>query len=97
MTDTIAMSAAPLLARKARLRFDKKRGEDLLLLPERVVKLNHTAAAILSLRDGTRSVEKITMELEKKFKQKGLGEDIEDFLRDAWKHGWLTGSPDDAS
>jgi coenzyme PQQ biosynthesis protein PqqD len=52
--DDLALSAAsrPRLARKARLRTDRRTGETLLLYPEHGLVLNPSAAAILRLCDG---------------------------------------------
>ncbi|OZB90331.1 pyrroloquinoline quinone biosynthesis peptide chaperone PqqD [Paenibacillus sp. XY044] len=73
----------------ARLKFDKARQTDLLLLPERVVNLNPTAGAILWLCDGTRSVQQIIGELETKYNQSNLQEDILEFLTQAIERGWV--------
>lgn len=49
----------PRLVTGARLQYDDVREEHLLLVPEGVVRLNPTAAAVLELCDGERSVEEI--------------------------------------
>jgi pyrroloquinoline quinone biosynthesis protein D len=56
----ILTSSFPKLAAKARLKFDKVREQHLLLLPEKVVVLNETAASILTLCDGSQTVNTIT-------------------------------------
>ncbi|MFC7343533.1 pyrroloquinoline quinone biosynthesis peptide chaperone PqqD [Saccharopolyspora griseoalba] len=81
---------APRLVPKGRLRFDKVRGGDMLLLPERVVELNTSSAAILRLCDGTRTAAEIITELEADFNTSGLSEDVLGFLRDAHRRGWVT-------
>jgi pyrroloquinoline quinone biosynthesis protein D len=53
----------PRLATGARLRYDDVREEHLLLIPEGVVKLNPTAAEVLGLCDGERSIDDIAGEL----------------------------------
>jgi len=54
------MSAThPKLARRARLRFDERDQKHMLLYPERGLVLNASAAAIVELCDGTRSVDEI--------------------------------------
>jgi pyrroloquinoline quinone biosynthesis protein D len=75
--------------RKARLRYEEKRKLDLLLLPERVVKLNSTGAAILRLCDGTRTVQEIVQELELRFEKAGLDNDVLEFLRRVFEQGWI--------
>jgi coenzyme PQQ biosynthesis protein PqqD len=59
----IERDARPRLARKARLRLDKKTGRDMLLAPEKGLLLNETGAAILRLCDGERSVAAIVERL----------------------------------
>ena len=53
----------PKLAGKVRLRFDRHSGQHLLLYPERGMQLDATAAEILQLCDGTRSVAAVALEL----------------------------------
>lgn len=89
MNETIDRNSKPKLARKAKLQFDSIRMQTLLLLPERVVKLNKTAADILSLCDGDRAVEDITRELEHRYSQSGLENDIIEFVRDVSRNGWI--------
>ena len=79
----------PHLVPKARLRFDKVRGGDMLLLPERVVQLNTSSAAILRLCDGTRTAAEITAKLEADFETDGLSDDVLGFLREARDKGWV--------
>ena len=49
----------PRLVTGARLRYDEVREEHLLLIPEGVVRLNPTAAEVLELCDGERSLDEI--------------------------------------
>lgn len=80
----------PRLVPKGRLRFDKVRGDDMLLLPERVVRLNTSSAAILRLCDGTRTTTEIIAKLEAEFEADGLSGDVLGFLREAREKGWVT-------
>jgi pyrroloquinoline quinone biosynthesis protein D len=80
-----------MLVRKARLRYEEVRQTDLLLLPERVVKLNPTGAAILRLCDGKRTVRAIVQELESQFGQTGLESDVLEFLSNVSAQGWVDG------
>lgn len=84
-----APTARPKLRSPARLRYDEARQTELLLLPERVVRLNPTAGAILRLCDGTRTVAGIVERLETEYNQKGLEPDIVDFLAEAADKGWV--------
>ncbi len=49
----------PRLVNGARLRYDDVREEHVLLIPEGAVRLNPTAAAVLELCDGARSLDDI--------------------------------------
>ncbi len=53
----------PRLARHVRLSFDRTRQRHVLLLPETVVVLNATGAAVLGLCDGHRSVDDVVAAL----------------------------------
>lgn len=85
----LADNSNPRLARKARLRFDEVRQSAVLLVPERVIKLNATGAAILELCDGVRTLESIVRELEARFQHKELRGDVVEFLQDMIARGWV--------
>jgi pyrroloquinoline quinone biosynthesis protein D len=89
MPEPLSLESRPVLARKARLRYEEVRQTNLLLLPERVVKLNTTGAAILRLCDGQRTVREIVQELESQFGQAGLENDVLDFLGNVSAQGWV--------
>lgn len=89
MVEQITDLSRPKVSRKARLRYEEVRQIDLLLLPERVVKLNATAAAVLRLCDGNRTVREIAEELEARFDQSGLAGDILEFLQNASEQRWI--------
>jgi pyrroloquinoline quinone biosynthesis protein D len=91
MPGPLSLESRPALARKARLRYEQVRQTDLLLLPERVVKLNSTGAAILRLCDGQRSVRQIVQDLESQFGQTGLESDVLEFLSNVYAQGWVEG------
>jgi pyrroloquinoline quinone biosynthesis protein D len=57
----------PRLAPKARLRFDRKSGQYMLLYPERGLVLNATASDILQLCTGEHTVEAIVDHLAAKY------------------------------
>jgi pyrroloquinoline quinone biosynthesis protein D len=67
----------PRLATGARLRYDEVREEHLLLIPEGVVRLNPTAAEVLELCDGERSIDAIVGELSARYD----GADVRDDVR----------------
>lgn len=63
ITAVISDEARPRLARHVRLSFCRTRQRDILQLPETVVVLHGTGAAILELCDGRRTVAEIVAEL----------------------------------
>jgi pyrroloquinoline-quinone synthase len=85
----VSLTATPRLVRKAMLKHDAVRNTDLLLLPERVVRLNRSSAAILRLCDGSRTVTEMVARLQDDFATTGLADDIMRFLRDARSRGWV--------
>ncbi|MFC9063623.1 pyrroloquinoline quinone biosynthesis peptide chaperone PqqD [Streptomyces cellulosae] len=87
--DESELTAIPRLATKAMLRHDSVRGVELLLLPERVVLLNKSGAAILGLCDGSRTVRQVVTQLEQDFEVADLTNDVMTFLHDARERGWV--------
>jgi len=66
----------PRLATGARLQYDEVREEHLLLIPEGVVRLNATAAEVLELCDGERSLDDVVGALSARYDGADLGEDV---------------------
>jgi coenzyme PQQ biosynthesis protein PqqD len=73
---TIENHAQPRLARGVRLRWDNLRKQHWLLVPEGALKLNSTAAAILALCNGERTLNAIAAELEKQYQGENVLEDV---------------------
>lgn len=89
--DESDLTAIPKLANKAMLKHDDVRDVELLLLPERVVLLNKSGAAILGLCDGSRTVRQVIDQLEHDFETADLANDVMTFLQDARGRGWVVG------
>ena len=66
----------PRLATGARLRYDEVREEHLLLIPEGAVRLNPTAAEVLELCDGERSIDDIVAALSARYDGVDLRDDV---------------------
>ena len=66
----------PRLATGARLQYDDVREEHVLLIPEGVVRLNPTAAEVLDLCDGERSLEEIVDALSARYEGADIRDDI---------------------
>jgi pyrroloquinoline quinone biosynthesis protein D len=70
----------PRLATGARLRYDEVREEHVLLVPEGVVKLNPTAAEVLELCDGERSLDDIVGALSARYDGADLRDDVHELV-----------------
>jgi pyrroloquinoline quinone biosynthesis protein D len=66
----------PRLVSGARLQYDDVRDEHVLLVPEGVVRLNPTAAAVLELCDGERSLDEIVGALSERYDGSDLSDDV---------------------
>jgi pyrroloquinoline quinone biosynthesis protein D len=66
----------PRLVTGARLLYDEVRGEHVLLVPEGLARLNPTAAEVLELCDGERSLDEIVGALTARYDGFDLGDDV---------------------
>jgi pyrroloquinoline quinone biosynthesis protein D len=66
----------PRLVTGARLRYDEVREEHLLLIPEGAVRLNASAAEVLELCDGERSLDEIVGALAQRYDGADLRDDV---------------------
>jgi pyrroloquinoline quinone biosynthesis protein D len=76
----IPLTARPRLSKLARLQWDPVREKQVILMPEGVLALNATAAAIVALCDGQRSVSVIISTLSEQYKQV-IDQDVLTFLQ----------------
>jgi pyrroloquinoline quinone biosynthesis protein D len=67
----------PRLVTGARLQYDEVREEHVLLVPEGVVRLNPTAAEVLELCDGQRSLDEIVDTLSARYEGSDLRDDVQ--------------------
>jgi pyrroloquinoline quinone biosynthesis protein D len=79
----------PALAPAILLRHDKARNAELLVMPERVVRLKGPAGAILSLCDGSRTEADIVTELAARFPGAPVAGEVPPFLARVRAEGWL--------
>ncbi len=70
----------PRLATGARLRYDEVREEHVLLVPEGAVRLNATAAEVLELCDGERSLDDIVTALSARYDGADLRDDVRELV-----------------
>jgi pyrroloquinoline quinone biosynthesis protein D len=66
----------PRLVTGARLRYDDVREEHLLLIPEGAVRLNPTAAEVLELCDGERSLDEVVDALSTRYRGADVRDDV---------------------
>ena len=66
----------PRLVTGARLRYDEVRQEHVLLIPEGAVRLNATAAEVLELCDGERSLDDIVGALAARYEGADVRDDV---------------------
>ncbi|HWG53592.1 MAG TPA: pyrroloquinoline quinone biosynthesis peptide chaperone PqqD [Gemmatimonadaceae bacterium] len=76
---TVTSDMRPVLWRLARVEFDPVREKPVLLYPEGAMLLNETAAEILSLCDGARTVDDIARTLSEKYAA-DVSADVRDYL-----------------
>lgn len=86
---SVDFKAVPRLAAGYRFQWEEAQQNHVLLYPEGMVQLSDTAAAVLSLCDGKRTVEAIVAELEEDYETDGLDEDVTQFLTEAEAQGWV--------
>jgi pyrroloquinoline quinone biosynthesis protein D len=79
----------PRLISGARLRYDEIREEHVLLVPEGAVRLNPTAAEVLELCDGKRSVDDIVDALSERYDGADLGDDVRELVAGMAERGLL--------
>ena len=79
------------LAKRFRFQWEAAQQAHVLLFPEGMVKLNDSAAAILTLCDGTRDAAGIVSDLTLKFPGAELTAEVHAFLEIAHGRGWITG------
>jgi len=91
MTETLATTGVPRLARGVRLRHDEARGQWVLLAPERVLNPDPVAVEILKKVDGVRSIDTIVDELASAFTvdRQRVATDVDAFLAGLVEKGMI--------
>ena len=88
MSDTV-LPELPRLAPRFRLQYEDAQQAWVLLYPEGMVQLNHSAAEILKRCDGAHSIDGIVNDLETVFSVHGIGEQVRALLQEGNRRGWL--------
>ena len=89
MSDRAPMIGYPNIQKMYRLQWEDVQQSYVLLFPEGMVKLNHSAGEILKRCTGKLSVIEIIADLESTFAVSNLADDVEGFLAYATQSGWL--------
>ena len=79
----------PAVGRGFRLQWEPAQEAHVLLYPEGMVKLNASAAAIMTRCDGVRTVAEIVADIEQSFGATGLAADVAAFVAMAREKSWL--------
>ena len=77
------------MGRGFRLQWEPAQDAHVLLYPEGMVKLNRSAAAILTRCDGARTVADIVADLERAYSATGLTADVCAFIALAVERNWV--------
>ena len=85
----ISERAIPVVGRGFRLQWEPAQEAHVLLYPEGMVKLNNSAAAIMTRCDGVRTVADIVADIERTYEVTGLAGDVAAFVVMARDNGWL--------
>ena len=79
----------PRLATGARLVYDDVREGHMLLVPEGAARLNPTAAAVVGLCDGERSLEQIVAALARRYDGADVDDDVRELVAALARRGLL--------
>jgi pyrroloquinoline quinone biosynthesis protein D len=83
----------PRLITGARLSYDDVREEHLLLIPEGAVRLNPTAAEVLELCDGRRSLDDIVGALSTRYEGADVRDDVTELVDAMTERGLVVDAP----
>jgi pyrroloquinoline quinone biosynthesis protein D len=86
----LAPDVRPALGSGMRLQWEPAQEAHVLLYPEGMVRLNGSAAAILTRCDGVLTVAQIVAELEQAYAASGLTDEVLAFIALAVQRRWLT-------
>ena len=85
----VTADARPSMGKGFRLQWEPAQNAHVLLYPEGMVKLNQSAAAIMSRCDGRRTIAEIVSDLETTYSTTGLEKDVVAFVSMALQRSWL--------
>jgi pyrroloquinoline quinone biosynthesis protein D len=77
------------LAPGFRLQWEEAQDNHVLLYPEGMVKINPSAAAILSELDGIKTIAEVANHLVETYHDDSIIDDVYEFMEVANEHGWI--------
>lgn len=86
---SLSGSHVPRLASGVRVHRDQVRERDVLLYPEGALVLNETAAAVLELVDGQRSIDEIAAELDSRHGVGDVRDDVAELVEQVAAEGLM--------
>jgi pyrroloquinoline quinone biosynthesis protein D len=86
---SVSTTAKPSISHGFRMQWEPAQEAHVLLYPEGMVKLNDSAAAIMSRCDGVRTLTEIVADLENTYGLTGLSDDVAAFVALAVEKNWL--------
>lgn len=86
---TFAPDTVPGVLARYRLQWEEAQQCHVLLYPEGMIKLSHSAAEIVKRIDGRCSVDELVASLERAFPGADLRCDVLEFLEAAYASGWI--------
>ncbi len=89
MTPDTVLPERPRLSHRFRLQYEDAQQAWVLLYPEGMVKLNHSAAEILRRCDGAHSVDGIVADLETAFSVQGIDGQVRALIEEGNRRGWI--------
>jgi len=92
--DDIDDDFIPQLSPTFRFQWEEAQDCYVVLYPEGMVKLSHSAGAIMKHCDGEQNVATIITALQQEFPGAELGPDVLQFLTHAREHGWIRQKPE---
>jgi len=87
--ESLDTAARPAIGAGFRLQWEPAQETHVLLYPEGMVKLNRSAAAILTRCDGQRTIADIVADLEQTYSAAGLTADVCAFIALAVERNWV--------
>jgi pyrroloquinoline quinone biosynthesis protein D len=84
------LDAVYVVSNKFRFQWEPAQQAHVLLYAEGMIKLNSSAAEVLKRLDGTRTLAAVIEDLQRKFPNAALEDDVKEFVTVAHEQGWIS-------